>query len=107
MSHGPILPLPNPQQRADFDLGDQRYGSLSLSLGRVEAMRERTISNGSVDLSTRISGYGDTSVVLVHGYGTNLATWEKLRPCLNDSCTVVAYDRAGTVTRRVARVTPW
>lgn len=44
----------------------------------------------------KISGEGETTFVLVHGFTFNLYTWENSMPFFNERGTVIRYDQMGT-----------
>ncbi|GAB3405333.1 alpha/beta fold hydrolase [Flindersiella endophytica] len=53
-----------------------------------------TVHNSGVDLAVQVRGTG-RPVVLVHGHGTSLRSWDLLAARLEQQYTVVAYDRRG------------
>lgn len=59
------------------------------------AVHDLVARNGNVHLAVRVWGGGPSSVVLVHGHGTNLMCWLPLVATLERSFTVVSYDRRG------------
>lgn len=46
-------------------------------------------------LHGRITGAGDRTVILSHGFGTDQSAWDALRPALERHFRVVSYDLAG------------
>lgn len=59
-------------------------------------MHDVLVRNRGVDLAVRSWGRPDARpVVLVHGHGTNLLSWSLVAAELENSHTVVAYDRRG------------
>lgn len=53
-----------------------------------------TAHNDGVDLAVHVRGAG-RPIVLVHGHGTSLRSWDVLASRLEQQYTVVAYDRRG------------
>ena len=53
------------------------------------------IKNGDVSIAYHLSGYGDTSIVLVHGWGINKEYWEHQQDALSSQYTVVSLDLGG------------
>ncbi len=53
---------------------------------------------GTDDIRThyKVSGEGDTTFVLVHGFTFNLYTWEDAMPFFNERGRVIRYDQMGT-----------
>lgn len=46
-------------------------------------------------LAARIMGKGDTTIVLLHGFGGSHSTWTDIQPALARDATVIAYDLPG------------
>lgn len=46
-------------------------------------------------LHGRITGAGDSTVILSHGFGTDQSAWDAIRPTLDRHFRVVSYDLAG------------
>jgi pimeloyl-ACP methyl ester carboxylesterase len=57
-------------------------------------MREFVVDAGGIELAVRDHGGSGTPLLLLHGGGHNLATWDDLGPRLADEFRVVAYDAA-------------
>jgi pimeloyl-ACP methyl ester carboxylesterase len=53
------------------------------------------VTNGDVIIAYHLSGKGDTTVVLVHGWCINKEYWQKEEPTLAKRFTVVALDLGG------------
>jgi pimeloyl-ACP methyl ester carboxylesterase len=58
-------------------------------------MRDFAVDSDGISLAVRDYGGSGTSLVLLHGGGHNLATWDDLAPRLADEFRVVAYDAPG------------
>lgn len=45
------------------------------------------------DFHYKTAGSGETTLVLLHGFGSSLYSWREVTPALSDNYTVYAYDR--------------
>ena len=53
------------------------------------------IKNGDVSIAYHLSGHGDTSIVLVHGWGISKEYWKYQEDALSSQYTVVSLDLGG------------
>jgi len=81
-----VIPIPEIQGQEPQELADE--DSLFMDVPFA----------GTDDISThyKISGEGDLTFVLVHGFTFNLYTWEDAMPFFNERGRVIRYDQMGT-----------
>jgi pimeloyl-ACP methyl ester carboxylesterase len=67
-------------------------GLLALSCAPKKSVE---VKNGNVNISYKLSGKGDTTIVLVHGWCIDKGYWKETQEALSNQYTVVALDLGG------------
>ncbi len=62
---------------------------------RLGRSGDRFIELSGVEVRFRMTGAGDQAFLLLHGFGSNVASWEPITRGLADIGMVVAFDRVG------------
>ncbi len=67
-------------------------------IARPTATIDELVDTGGARLHIRCVGHGDTTVLLIPGFGGDTASWASIEPAIANHARVCSYDRPGTGT---------
>jgi pimeloyl-ACP methyl ester carboxylesterase len=69
---------------------------------RPTATIDELVDTGGARVHVRCVGHGDTTVLLIPGFGGNTTSWTSIEPAIANHARVCSYDRPGTGTSEPA-----